>query len=67
VHARPRAPVRMHALAEHVTRLLDALGHERVDALGHLFLLDEPEEVTGEIQACPRTAISPSTNDRSSG
>jgi poly(3-hydroxyalkanoate) depolymerase len=34
---RPRTPMRMRGLAEHVTRLLDTLGHERVDALGYSF------------------------------
>jgi len=33
----PAAPLRMHALARLVSRLLDVLGHDRVDALGYSF------------------------------
>lgn len=34
---RPRMPMRMRTLARHVGRLLDVLGHRRVDVLGYSF------------------------------
>jgi poly(3-hydroxyoctanoate) depolymerase len=34
---RPAVPMRMRALARHVTMLLDVLGHRRVDVLGYSF------------------------------